>query len=422
MFGAELGLMIVYRLLALFVAGHDGRGGVAAGARLASASFFCRAGVRAVHPARGAGCEVTPAKRGRRRGRCSAAALFPSRRWRWRAPPGGCSGPCVRPEPIVRRPPASPAERMLERDRAEPYRRSRRYAGVRSLPATKPGGTMLILGGTHPQEIGGMAGRGGWLIENVSRQAGPADRGAAGQPQRLSPIPNPMEAYLHSFTIDTPGRAAAGFRRRHAPDQSGPTSGPIRNAFVHSPSRERGWSAIEARNLNRKPPRAVGRLAHGAGQPTPLTALAKQSSLVPRPARKPSRNIPVINMMVRPRTRLRDPAGPPRSRRCRRGRIPISLEAPRRRIFTGSAIANSGDHTSAEAVLTESANPRYGAAFGRAAPARDLVGGGGATPIMSGAAQAQAPLRRAFDEQGWPAEAAGGAKTWAAIEELDQRL
>src|SRR5262245_12859180 len=73
---------------------------------------------------------------------------------------------------------------------------------VFELKGEKPGGTMMILGGTHPQEIGGVLAA-ILMIENARVTQG-----------RLIVVPqanrsgfthtDPMEAYLHAFTIDTP--------------------------------------------------------------------------------------------------------------------------------------------------------------------------------------------------------------------------
>src|SRR5258708_13215852 len=84
---------------------------------------------------------------------------------------------------------------------------------VFELAGPKPGGTMMILGGTHPQEIGGVL-TAVLMIENARVKQG-----------RLIIVPqanrsgfthtDPMEAYLHSFTIDTPAgppRLPAGVR------------------------------------------------------------------------------------------------------------------------------------------------------------------------------------------------------------------
>src|SRR4051812_9465165 len=68
---------------------------------------------------------------------------------------------------------------------------------VFELAGEKPGGTFLILGGTHPQEIGGMLAA-VLMIENARVRQG-----------RLIVVPqanrsgfthtDPMEAYLHRF-------------------------------------------------------------------------------------------------------------------------------------------------------------------------------------------------------------------------------
>src|SRR5262249_5236603 len=151
--------------------------------------------------------------------------------------------------------------------------------------------TMMILGGTHPQEIGGMLAV-VLVIENV--------RGMEG---RLIVVPqanrsgfthtDPKEAYLHSFTIANPAGPRwfrVGLRLTDPAD-----TGPDPDVFVHAPSGER-MVGHETRNLNRNHPgRSRGwltaRVSHA------LTELAKDASLV-LDLHEAQPEYPVINMMV----------------------------------------------------------------------------------------------------------------------------
>src|SRR5260370_23658567 len=73
---------------------------------------------------------------------------------------------------------------------------------VFELAGPKPGGTMMILGGTHPQEIGGVLAA-VLMIENARvKQGRPIIVPQANRSGFTHT--DPMEAYLHSFTIDTP--------------------------------------------------------------------------------------------------------------------------------------------------------------------------------------------------------------------------
>jgi hypothetical protein len=274
---------------------------------------------------------------------------------------------------------------------------------VFELAGAKPGGTMMILGGTHPQEIGGMLAA-VLVIENVRVTQG-----------RLIVVPqanrsgfthtDPMEAYLHRFTIDTPGGPRwfrVGMRLTNPADQW-----PDPDVFVHSPSKER-MVGHEARNLNRNHPGLSGgwltaRVSHA------LTALAKQSSLV-LDLHEAQPEYPVINMMVAHEHAFETAATAVSAMQARR--IPISLSASPKNLH-GLSHREFGDHTSAEAVLSESANPAMGRFRGRTGEEL-VVEGRDANYVRA------ARLKRlfvGFDEQGWPLKLRV-ARNLAAIEEL----
>src|SRR5260370_18812162 len=135
---------------------------------------------------------------------------------------------------------------------------------VFELAGPKPGGTMMILGGTHPQEIGGVL-TAVLMIENARVKQG-----------RLIIVPqanrsgfthtDPMEAYLHSFTIDTPAGPRwfrVGVRLTNPADQ---WAAP--DVFVHSPSGRR-MGGPQTPKLNRNHPARPRRCAPAPRPPPP---------------------------------------------------------------------------------------------------------------------------------------------------------
>src|SRR5260370_1340406 len=160
---------------------------------------------------------------------------------------------------------------------------------------------------------------------------------------------DPMEAYLHSFTIDTPAGPRwfrVGMRLTNPADQW-----PDPDVFVHSPSGER-MVGHETRNLNRNHPgRPRGwltvRVSHA------LTALAKGASLV-LDLHEAQPEYPVINMMVAHEHAFETAAAATAAMQARR--IPISLAASPKNLH-GLSHREFGDYTNAEALLTESPNP-----------------------------------------------------------------
>ena len=274
---------------------------------------------------------------------------------------------------------------------------------VFELAGPKPGGTMMILGGTHPQEIGGVLAA-VLMIENVRVKQG-----------RLIVVPqanrsgfthtDPMEAYLHSFVIDTPAGPRwfrVGMRLTNPADQW-----PDPDVFVHSPSGER-MVGHETRNLNRNHPGRprgwlTARVSHA------LTALAKEAALV-LDLHEAQPEYPVINMMVAHEHAFETAATATAAMQARR--IPISLAASPKNLH-GLSHREFGDYTNAEAVLTESPNPAMGRLRGRTG--EDLVVDGHDSNYVRAA-----KLKRlfvSFDEQGWPLKTRV-ARNLAAIEEL----
>lgn len=259
---------------------------------------------------------------------------------------------------------------------------------VYELAGAAPGGSVMILGGTHPQEIAGMMAA-VLLIENATVKQG-----------RLIVVPqanrsgfthtDPMEAYLHSYEIQTPGGPRwfrVGMRLANPVDQW-----PDPEIFVHYPSREE-MVGHETRNLNRNHPgKATGwltaRVSHG------LTALAKGTNLV-FDLHEAQPEYPVINTMVVHERAFETAAGATAMLQSRR--ITIGMSASPKNLH-GLSHREFGDFTNAEALLAETANPAMGRFRGRTG--EELVVEG-RDPNYVRAAQLGRLFVR-FDENGWP--------------------
>jgi hypothetical protein len=289
------------------------------------------------------------------------------------------------PEPIVAGPGVT-AQRMLSA--TEPSL----AGGPGDTPvfelAGAPGGTMLILGGTHPQEIGGVMAA-VLMVENARVKRG-----------RLIVVPqanrsgfthtDPMEAYLHRYEIATPAGPRwfrVGMRLTNPAHQW-----PDPDVFVHQPSLER-MVGHETRNLNRNHPGLASgwltaRVSHA------LTAIAKEASLA-LDLHEAQPEYPVINTMVAHENAFETAATAVGTLQARR--IPIGLSASPKNLH-GLSHREFGDHAKAQAILTESANPAMGRFRGRTS--QDLVIEGRDPNYVRAAALKR--LFVGFDERGWP--------------------
>jgi hypothetical protein len=274
---------------------------------------------------------------------------------------------------------------------------------VFELKGEKEGGTFLILGGTHPQEIAGMLAA-ILMVENARVRAG-----------RLIVVPqanrsgfthtDPMEAYLHRFEIETPGGPRwfrVGMRLTNPIDQW-----PDPDVFVHRPSGEQ-MVGHEARNLNRNfPGHARGWLT--ARVSDALTRLAKQSNIL-LDLHEAQPEYPVINMMVAHEKAYETAAIASATMQARR--IPIGLSASPKNLH-GLSHRELGDDTPAQAILTESANPAMGRFRGRTG--EELVVEGRDPDYVRAAGLKR--LFVSFDENGWPLKLRV-ARNLAGIEEV----
>jgi hypothetical protein len=274
---------------------------------------------------------------------------------------------------------------------------------VFELAGAKPGGTLLILGGTHPQEIAGMLAA-VLMVENARVSQG-----------RVIVVPqsnrsgfthtDPMEAYPHRFEIATPAGPRwfrVGMRLTNPAHQW-----PDPDVFVHSPSLER-MVGHETRNLNRNHPGhprgwLTARVSHA------LTTIAKDASMV-LDLHEAQPEYPVINMMVAHENAFETAATAVGMLQARR--IPIGLSASPKNLH-GLSHREFGDHTGAQAMLTESANPAMGRFRGRTS--EQLVVEGRDTNYVRAARLKR--LFVAFDDKGWPLKLRV-ARHLAAIEEI----
>lgn len=274
---------------------------------------------------------------------------------------------------------------------------------VFELAGAAPGGTIMVLGGTHPQEIAGMMAA-VLVIENVRVTRG-----------KIVVVPqsnrsgfthtDPMEAYLHSYEIDTPGGKRwfrVGMRLGNPAHQW-----PDPDVYVHQPSGE-GMVGHEARNLNRlHPGRSEGwltaRVSHG------LTAIARTADLV-FDLHEAQPEYPVINMFVVHERAFEVVATANAMMQGRR--IPIGMAASPRNLH-GLSHREFGDHTKALSVLAETANPAMGRFRGRTS--EELVVEGRDANYVRAAGLGRLFVK--FDAQGWPLKLRV-ARHLAAIEEI----
>src|SRR2546423_14622110 len=256
-------------------------------------------------------------------------------------------------EPIVAGPGVT-AERMLSA--IEPsLAGSPGDTPVFELGGDTPGGTLMILGGTHPQEIAGMLAA-VLMVENAPLKQGHVI--VVPQANRSGfTHTDPMEAYLHRFEIATPAGPRwfrVGMRLTNPAHQW-----PDPDVFVHSPSGEQ-MVGHETRNLNRNHPgRPRGWLTARASHA--LTTIAKGAAVV-LDLHEAQPEYPVINMMVAHERAFEVAATATATMQARR--IPIGLPASPTNLH-GLSHREFGDHAGAQAMLTESANPAMGRFRGR---------------------------------------------------------
>ena len=229
----------------------------------------------------------------------------------------------------------------------------------------KPGGTFIVLGGTHPQEIAGLLAA-TLLVENATVTQG-----------KLIVIPeanhsgfthtDPMEAYYHSITITRPDGTTrwfpVGMRLANPADQW-----PDPDSYVQVPTGER-MVGHESRNLNRNHP-GLASGTETAEVSYALTQLVKGANIV-LDLHEAQPEYPVINKIVY-HERAQATAGTALFNLEFDG-VHITAD-PSARNLHGLSHREFGDFTPAQALLAETANPAMGRFRGRLGDA--LVIGG----------------------------------------------
>lgn len=307
------------------------------------------------------------------------------------------------PEPIVAGPGVTKQARLS--DYAPALAGTAADTPVFVLGGRAPGPTLLVFGGTHPQEISGMMSA-VLLVENVSVPRG-----------RLIVLPQlnrsgftytePLEAFPHTYTIETPAGPRwfrVGMRLTNPIHQW-----PDPDAYIHHPSGEPLLGG-EARNLNRAfPGRADGRYTERLANAVLALARAEKVDIV-LDLHEAYPEYPIINMLV-VHERAAELGTLTQLGLQSRGIAMNLMPSPKQ--LHGLSHREFGDATSAAALLAETANPAMGRFRGRTDEAL-VVQGRDANYVEA------ARLKRLFvpfDEGGHPL-AGRVARHLATIEEL----
>jgi hypothetical protein len=272
------------------------------------------------------------------------------------------------------------------------------------LEGEEPGGTILLLGGTHAQEVSGMLAA-VLMIENAQPRQG-----------RVIIVPqsnrsgfthtDPMEGFPHSFEIDTPhGRRwfRNGMRLANPIHQW-----PDPDIYLHNSGEALvGW---EQRNLNRNFPgdpngRYTSRLAAA------ISDMAEQENVdVVLDMHEAYPEYPIINMLVAHERAFEVATVTMLGLQMRDIAMDIMPSPPALR---GLSHREFGDHSDALAILSETANPAMGRLRGRTD--EELVVGGKDENYVKAAALGR--LFVPFDEAGHPLMERTGRQL-ATVEEL----
>lgn len=272
------------------------------------------------------------------------------------------------------------------------------------LEGEEPGGTILLLGGTHAQEVSGMLAA-VLMIENAQPRQG-----------RVIIVPqsnrsgfthtDPMEGFPHSFEIDTP-HGTRWFRngmRLANPIHQWPDP----DIYLHNSGEALvGW---EQRNLNRNfsgdpNGRYTSRLAAA------ISDMAEQENVdVVLDMHEAYPEYPIINMLVAHERAFEVATVTMLGLQMRDIAMDIMPSPPALR---GLSHREFGDHSDALAILSETANPAMGRLRGRTD--EELVVGGKDENYVKAAALGR--LFVPFDEAGHPLMERTGRQL-ATVEEL----
>lgn len=258
-------------------------------------------------------------------------------------------------EPIVAGPGVT-TQRMLS-DYEPAMRGTAADTPVYILEGAKPGGTMLLLGGTHPQEVSGLLGA-VLMIENAQVQQG-----------RIIVIPQsnrsgfthtePMEGFPHTFHIATAKGDRwfrSGMRLTNPIDQW-----PDPDLYLHAQTSERlvGW---EGRNLNRNfPGDKNGHYTERLAAAITKTAKDEGADII-LDMHEAYPEYPIINMLVAHQRAFEVATLTMLGLQMRN--IPMDL-MPSPPGLRGLSHREFGDTMDTYAVLSETANPAMGRLRGR---------------------------------------------------------
>lgn len=225
------------------------------------------------------------------------------------------------------------------------------------LEGQEPGGTFVLLGGTHPQEVAGHVAA-TLVVENVRVKKG-----------RLIVIPQanrsgftytePLEGFPHTYEIDTPNGKRwfrFGMRLTNPVHQW-----PDPDVQTHSPSGEYmvGW---EARNLNRNyPGRPDGRFTERVGFAV-TELIRKENAALVLDMHEAYPEYPIINMLVAHQRAFE--IGTIAALMLKSRGIPMDVLASPENLH-GLSHREFGDHTSSFALLSETASAAMGRFRGR---------------------------------------------------------
>jgi predicted deacylase len=258
------------------------------------------------------------------------------------------------------------------------------------LDSGAPGGVVLVLGGTHPNEPAGYM-TALLLVERAVVRSG-----------RLVVVPrangsgfthnDPQEGSPQAFEITTPG----GVRRfRYGSRGTNPTEQwPDPDVYVHASSGQR-LSGSEVRNLNRAfPGRADGTFTEQMALAITTLIRRERVDLV-IDLHEASPEYPVINAIVAHERAM--PLAAMVLLEMQGAGIQISLESSPANLH-GLTHRELGDHTDALAVLMETPNPAQGRIRGRTGPELILTGRDSAYERAARSKRLFVP----FTEDGWP--------------------
>ncbi len=310
-----------------------------------------------------------------------------------------------RPEPLVAGPSVVGVKRLSAYfDR---LRGTANDENIYVLEGTKPGGTFLVLGGSHPEEPA--ARLAAWILaENGEMEAGrifvvPSSSRSA------TTVTRPSGAYPLDYTIPT---AWGGQTFRMGDRWANPLDQwPDPEVYIHYPTRQQ-LAYMDVRNLNRAwPGRANGTLTEKTTYAL-IQLIKKEKVDVVIDLHEAELQYPVISTIV---THPKD----------------MNLAAMTSMILTdeefkmgmekspaelrGLSHREIGDHTDALPLLFESPEPFLDATRGRT-DARLLLEGKDEFVVKAGK---RGLLFEKIDEKGWPIDVRVGRHTSAILQTLD---